>query len=84
MPKLGQQPVKLRSRGFRLWKRYESDFRRITIPEIATETGLKLSTVRSLVAESESDKDIYTNAVGPAYILARFFGATLSEMFEEI
>ena len=76
---MSKPPVRLKSRGYNLWKEYESKFGPITLDEIAKKTGLTLVTVRTFVAKSSRDKDIYAKGVGPAYVLATFFGATLND-----
>jgi hypothetical protein len=77
MPRINTE-LKMKSRGFSLWRKMEAERGRITLQTIADETGLNISTVRKFVADP--DTEVGGAAIVGAVVLARYFGTTLDEL----
>jgi hypothetical protein len=72
--------VSVRSHGFALWKKMESERGRVTLNVIAEETGLNLSTVRKFLAEPNSE--IKGGLILSACVLAQYFRVPVGEMVD--
>lgn len=77
------KPKMLQSRGFSIWMRYQAEYGRITLDEIAKATGLDPATVRRFLAEHKTGRELrslYGAAIGPCRTLCRFLKCTMEEM----